>query len=450
MLHRRNVLVGGTVAALAAPAVTRASQRRDTAVAAIERWAADQKIPGLAVALVEEGKTTYARGLGVRSTETRDPMTADALIRVGSVAKAFSALTLLRLVDQRRLELDKPLSGYIPEFEVDDRITARQALSHTSGMIDWVSGRHDRGQDSIREYVAAMTRNWRQFEPGTVYSYSNPGYAAAALATERAGGRSFLEQAEAALAELGLTRSTFDLGKVLVRPHTVPHEASASGQTPMTQDPASEFVHDVPPGMLWMTAKDGGRWMEWLIAGPGANGVISSPAFAEMTKPIKGIAALSSGYGLGLVVAQRGGTRVISHGGGVWGHSAWYEAAPEKGCGVAIFANSTGFRGRASLVEQLMAELGGVPRTQGAPAQARPEHAGMFRHHNPDGGRQEEVVLAGGGIALKVSNGGLGPVRPPFRPDVFGAIDTGLIAYVRNASGEVVGLNLNQRHFAKT
>lgn len=450
MLSRREALLGVAAAGLAAPMVARASQRRDAAVAAVERWAAEQKIPGLALAILEEGKPTVVRGLGVRSLGTNDPMTADTAVRVGSVAKAFAVIPLLRQVDQGKIDLDAPLSKYAPEFKVDDRITPRLAVSHASGMVDLVGPRPDRGEDSLREYVAAMPPAWRQFEPNTVYSYSNPAYAPAALAVEKVGGRPFLAQAEDGLSALGLFQSTFDIGKVLVRPHSVGHEAAGGSLAPLTRDLAMDFRHDVPPGMLWMSAEDAGRWMAWLINGPIANSPISSRAFAEMTRPVQGIPALDSGYGLGLSVSRRGRERILSHGGGVWGHSAYYEVAPGRGCGIALFANRSGFKGRTTLVETVMAELGAVPRTTPAPAKARPDHAGRFEHRSPGRPRTLEYVLAGDGVAMKLPTGATGPVLRPFRPDVFGSLDDGLTSFIRDRSGQVVGVTAGARHFART
>ena len=365
MLTRRKALTGAVAttavaAAIAAPAVARASQRRDAAVGLVERWMADRKVPGVALAILEDGRPTLARGLGVRNLDTGDAMTPTTLVRVGSVSKVFAALPALRLMDQGKLDLDAPISRYAPEFKVDDRITTRLALGMAGGMIDYVSDRPDRGDDSIRAYVAEMTPAWRQFEPNAVFSYSNPGYSAAALAVERAGGQSFLVQAEETLRALGLEQTTYDIGRVLSRAHTAAHENSPQGVRLRTADVWAGIRHDAPESAVWMSAEDAGSWMAWLIAGPGAGGAISPRAFELMQRPVSGIPALGQRYALGLHVDRRGGEPLIGHGGGFAGYNALYEVAPDKGVGVAVFANLDGVPRQYALVESVMAELSAV------------------------------------------------------------------------------------------
>lgn len=448
MLSRRSVVAGMVgIPAFGAPSVGRAADRRAAALSAIEHWMAQRRIPGLAVAMVEEGRTTLVRALGVRSTETRDPLTPTSLVRVGSVSKAFAAITLLRLVDAKRLDLDKPLAHYVPEFRVDGRITARQALSHSGGLTDAVAGRPDQGTDALRDYVAAMMPAWRQFEPGSVFSYSNPGYAPAALAVERVGGRPFGEQAQDALSELQLS-GTFDLGRVLVRPHTVPHERAGAEWAPMKRDPALEFLHDAAPGMMWMSAQDGASWMAWLINGPGPNGVISSAAYKELLRPVLGVAPFRTRYALGLQHEDRGGVDVIGHGGSVWGHAAYYETAPSRGCGVALFANSTEVTGRVKLVQDVMQLLGGVPVDTPEPQPSRADQVGRFEHRAPAGTRTIEITKNGDALIMKAQSGTLTPLQG-YRADAFGLEDGPRIAFIRNDSGELNGLTSGGRHFAR-
>ena len=89
-----------------------------------------------AVAVVAEGKVVYAKGFGQRNVAQSLPMTADTLLPIGSVTKSFTTLTLGMLVDEGKLEWDKPLRTYLPEFRAaDDILTV--SLVKGDGLLQW-------------------------------------------------------------------------------------------------------------------------------------------------------------------------------------------------------------------------------------------------------------------------------------------------------------------------
>ena len=99
----------------------------------------EQRIPGLAIALIRDGKIAWTEGFGVANVITRRPVTADTLFEVASNGKVLTAYIALRLVDQGVLSLDAPLNSYLPEpwlpaSEYRDAITLRHVLSHSSGL----------------------------------------------------------------------------------------------------------------------------------------------------------------------------------------------------------------------------------------------------------------------------------------------------------------------------
>src|SRR5271166_3266874 len=108
---------------------------------AMDEW----KVPGLAVAVVEDGEVALVRAYGLRDVEAGLKVTTDTRFLIGSVTKSFTATGLALLVDERRLDWKKPVRDYIPEFRLHDavatdRITVRDLLCHHSGLPrhDWI------------------------------------------------------------------------------------------------------------------------------------------------------------------------------------------------------------------------------------------------------------------------------------------------------------------------
>ena len=121
-------------------------------------------LPGISIAVGEDGKVVWTNSFGVSNIDTREPVRDDTMFEAASMSKAVFAYIVLQLVDQGRLHLDSPLAGYFkPDYLPDDpnisRITARHVLTHTSGLPDW-------GVQGKRDTFRPM------FTPGRFFSYS--------------------------------------------------------------------------------------------------------------------------------------------------------------------------------------------------------------------------------------------------------------------------------------
>ena len=100
----------------------------------------DYDVPGVGLAIVENGDITYTKGYGVRDVATAAPVTPDTQFSIGSVTKSFTALGMMVLVDEGLVDLDAPVTAYIPEFELSEpeateTVTVRNLLSHTTGLV---------------------------------------------------------------------------------------------------------------------------------------------------------------------------------------------------------------------------------------------------------------------------------------------------------------------------
>jgi len=158
-------------------------------------------VPGVGMAYVESGRTMWHSEFGVKNKDTKEPVTADTVWQVGSLSKTVFAFGVMKLVDDGKLELDRPLVGYVPgELIKDDPraklITARHALSHSTGLQNW---RFQAGQNLQLA-----------FTPGERWSYSGEGIFYLQRAVEQITGQGLeVFMQEHVLGPLGMSDSSY-------------------------------------------------------------------------------------------------------------------------------------------------------------------------------------------------------------------------------------------------
>jgi CubicO group peptidase (beta-lactamase class C family) len=179
----------------------------------VQGWMAGNGVPGLAVAVTRDTRIVHLRGYG--DAGNGRPVTPDTQFLVASLSKSFTALAVLQLVEDGRVDLDLPVAAYLPGFTVADpaktaRITVRMLLNQTSGMAD--AGFPEVGRPepvSIADRVASLRVAELVSQPGTAFHYFEPNYAVLARLVEVVGGRPFPDYLRAhVLAPLGMTRTT--------------------------------------------------------------------------------------------------------------------------------------------------------------------------------------------------------------------------------------------------
>ncbi len=94
----------------------------DLASSAMKEW----KVPGVAIAVVQDGKVIYAKGYGFRDLEQKLPVTTATLFPIGSITKSFTALTFAILKNEGKVDWDKPVRSYLPEFQMSDPVASEQ------------------------------------------------------------------------------------------------------------------------------------------------------------------------------------------------------------------------------------------------------------------------------------------------------------------------------------
>ncbi|MFN9309499.1 serine hydrolase domain-containing protein, partial [Gemmatimonas sp.] len=150
---------------------------------------ATSRAPGATVAVVHNGRLVYARGYGLANVETRQPMTADMLLRVGSVTKMFTGATLASLVEAGKLDMNKPIAEYIPSLNGKrvGTVTTQQLMTHSAGWLDNAVAYGRMGEGALGEVMREVSDTMFFTDAGRTFSYANPSISMAGYVAEMAG-----------------------------------------------------------------------------------------------------------------------------------------------------------------------------------------------------------------------------------------------------------------------
>ena len=177
----------------------------------VEGQRAKHRIPGITLAVFEDGQARYAKGYG--EADDGRPMTPEVAMPIGSISKSITAVAVLQLVERGRLALDAPVQTYLPWFRVDDEvasgaITVRHLLHQTSGLSDLGYNKVLPKDTSLADGVRDLRRARPTAPVGTTHQYFNPNYATLALLIETVTGRSYADVVRTGIFEpLGMRSS---------------------------------------------------------------------------------------------------------------------------------------------------------------------------------------------------------------------------------------------------
>jgi CubicO group peptidase (beta-lactamase class C family) len=310
----------------------------------MEEW----KVPGLAVAVVQNGEVAFVARCGFRDVEAGLKVTTDTQFQLMSVSKSFTATGLAVLVDERRMDWKKPVRDYIPEFRLhdaiaSDRVTVLDLLCHHSGLPrqDWI---WLPGDLSPAQMLAAM----RYLEPSddirSTFRYSNLGYLVASMVAERVSGQNWAEFTRALTDKLHM-KVTFTVAELAAAADAaVPY--AMEGDTRLR----SKFwsVSVTAAGGMSASIASFANWLRFHLGNGAFAGqrLLSPGLIQELQKPRVHVGATEFAeysdvhYGLGFRSHMYRGERVVWHGGGFTGTNTLMMMLPDRGVGVAVLANN--------------------------------------------------------------------------------------------------------------
>ncbi|MGH9381224.1 MAG: serine hydrolase [Thermoanaerobaculia bacterium] len=402
----------------------------------------DKELPAVSIALVDDQEIVWARGFGMADPEKEIEATADTIYRVGSVSKLFTDLAVMQLVEQGRVDLDAPVSSYLPDFApenpYDVPITLRQLMSHRSGLIREPPAGHyfDVSGTSLDATVASLNGTTLVAEPGSETKYSNAGIAVAGAVVEKVTGLPFPEALESAvLHPIGMERSGFTPTEAIRRDLAHAIMWTYDGRT--FEAPHFELGMR-PAGSMYSPVVELGRFLSVLFAGGEASGgrVISEASLREMWTPQFSSEApgeAPTGFGIGFGLGGLDGARWVGHGGAIYGFATQLAALPDEKLGVVVvttvdIANTVTGRIADMALRMMRAARTGSPlpepeRTAPIP----PQQAQRLEGRYEGDGTAVTLQLLGGELHLQRDSGGF---RERLR-----ALDGALVADGRQSYG---------------
>jgi len=316
----------------------------------VPKWIDESAMPGAAVAIVDDKTILWQMTFGRTHREGGQSITEETLFSIQSMSKSFTALGILMAVQAALLDLDAPITEYIPDFTVNSpyeehperRMTLRILLSHKAGFTHEapVGGNFDDRPHTFNEHVLSISDSWLRYPVGYRYSYSNLGIDLAGYILQEKAGMPFWDYIQhKVLDPIGMRHSTMDVENIQASTNRAIGHVSDKAEV---EDGIPVFIPMIPAGGVYTNLIDMARYMQFHIN----QGVVDGRQVLER-KLIDQVHAAAlpeehqrAGYGLGLVRNLISTTYNLQHGGGGYGFITSMVMYPEIKLGVVTLCNS--------------------------------------------------------------------------------------------------------------
>jgi CubicO group peptidase (beta-lactamase class C family) len=340
----------------------------------VDKVMKDWKVQGLAVAIVYKDKVVLSKGYGYRNVEQKLPVTDETLFAIGSCTKAFTAAGVCLLQEDGRLELDKPVREYMPDFKLQDEyvsenMTPRDLLCHRSGLP-----RHDLiwyGSPSTRRELFSKLRYLEPSAPfRSAYQYQNLMFMTAGILIEDVSGSSWEKfTSERIFIPLEMNSTNFsvtDLQKAKDYSTGYVEQNNVVDVIPyMNIDaigPAGSINSNVKDMSKWVTAMiNGGKYKGKKVFSESTVRSLQTPSMVNTTQSIQYDENFYVMYGLGWAVTSYRGHVRVDHGGNIDGFSASTCFMPRDSIGVVVLTNMNGTALTSIVRNNVLDRMLGIP-----------------------------------------------------------------------------------------
>lgn len=324
------------------------NELRDLIPKMLKEW----NVPGVAIAVIHHDSVVFIDGFGYRDVEHKLPVTANTLFAIGSATKAFTTLLLGTLVDEGKLDWDKPVVSYLPAFKLKDsyateHMTTRDLVTHVSGLP-----RHD-----AMWYNSSLTRReifdrLQYLEPTaelrTKWQYQNLMFLSAGVLAEQITGKSWETLVgERIFMPLGMSASNVSVTDLAKAPDAALAYGSESDTTSKLL-PYRNIDQIGPAGAVNSNAVDMAKWVRFQLGNGTFDGkqVISAGTLKELHRPQVVMPVGHSAkellfnlYAMGWMVEAYRGHQLVHHGGNIDGFTSLVTFMPDDDAGVVILTN---------------------------------------------------------------------------------------------------------------
>lgn len=290
-----------------------------------------QNIPGLSLAVVQDGRVVQAAGYGFADRQRKVPATPDTVYKIASVSKQFVAAGIMLLVQEARLGVDDPVSRYLEGTPASWKaITIRHLLTHTSGLVREGPAFDAKRSQPDAEVIRSAFRLPLQFTPGARHDYGNLNYFALAEIIRVVSGVPWTDFiSDRIFKPTGMT-STWPTNTQA----TIPNRATGYVDNDRLRV-ADQWPALRPSGGFLSTVLDLAKWDAALYG----DGILHESTRRQMWTPVTLNDGSTYPYGLGWQLGTFRGQRFVRHTGGMPGARAMFVRFPDAGLAIVILMN---------------------------------------------------------------------------------------------------------------
>lgn len=336
------------------------SEKENKIDSLVAAYMSRNNIPGASVAIVKDNKRVFARGYGMADMENFVPATPATIFRLASVSKPITAVAVMQLVEQGKIDLNAPVQKYLPQFPKKKYpVTVKQLLSHTSGI------RHYQGNEfllnkAFASYDDALTifqEDSLMHKPEVQQTYSTYGYTVLGAIVESVTGMSFIDYLKQNIFEPANMDQTFeDDPRKIIAQRSENYDTIAGGI--VVNSLPVNTSYKVPGGGLISNAYD----MSNFLVALQQDKLLKKETWKHMTTETKTSGGEPTHYGLGWILGIPpfpgfpNLPNAVWHGGVQQGSTTAILMLPEEKAGVVLLSNSGGFGNDITLITALIAD----------------------------------------------------------------------------------------------
>jgi CubicO group peptidase (beta-lactamase class C family) len=396
------------------------------------------------VLVVDGDRVLLDKGYGMADVEWNIPNEPAAKFRLGSLTKQFTATLVLLLQQDGKLNINDPVSKYLPDSpKTWEKITLANLLGHTSGIPNFTGlnefGVWKMSPHTPEEELAFFRDKPLDFEPGSKFTYSNSNFEVLGAVIEKVSGKKYGDLLRERIFDpLEMKDTGLDSDELILPRRAQGYMPGAKG---IVLARSESMTVPWAAGSIYSTTGDLLKWEHGLFGGK----VLSADSLKQMTTPGKG------DYGLGVFVANKDGLRVVEHGGGIEGFNTNLMYAPDRRIAVVVLGNVNG-GAPGSMGDQLFDVVLGKPVVLASEHKAAPiakeeltRFVGVFDLAPTF---SLTVAIAGDGLTVQGTNQPALPVIylgvKDGHPRFYAQQPNAEIEFIPDASGAIASLILHQ------
>jgi serine beta-lactamase-like protein LACTB len=318
-------------------------EKRTQIEAAVSKFMAASHVPGVSVAVVENGEYDFGSGFGFADLENNAPASEHTLFRLGSISKPLTATAAMQLWERGQLDLEAQVQKYCPAFPQKPwPITTRQVMGHLGGIRHYKEGSPDEQEIGNTKHFDNPIQAGLDFfkndalvaQPGTHFHYSTQGYTLVGCVIEGASGAKYVDFVrQNVFAPAGMEHTQKDDRFAVIPYRTRFYQKTDSGKVQNADFLDSSYK--IPGGGWLSSAEDMARFEVAILN----DKLIKRATRNLMWTPLRPSDGSKDSYGLGWGVSDESGIAIVGHTGGQQGTSTAFYIAPAQRAGVVVLTN---------------------------------------------------------------------------------------------------------------